>query len=83
MMLLGIDPHTDSHTVVAVDQAGRQLDQATVPTRTLGHGQLVSWARRRWPEERTWAVQDCRHVTGRLERDLLAAGSGSCGCHRG
>jgi transposase len=26
-----------------------------------------------WPE-RIWAVEDCRHVSGRLERDLLAAG---------
>jgi transposase len=73
MVLLGIDPHKDTHTVVAVEQAGRQLDQTTVPARTLGHGELVSWARTRWPE-RTWAVEDCRHVTGRLERDLLAAG---------
>jgi len=73
MVLLGVDPHKDTHTVVAVDQAGRQLDQTTVPARTLGHGQLVSWARTRWPE-RTWAVEDCRHVSGRLERDLLAAG---------
>jgi transposase len=73
MVLLGIDPHKDTHTVVAVDQAGRQLDQRTVPARTLGHGELVSWARTRWPERR-WAVEDCRHVTGRLERDLLAAG---------
>jgi transposase len=73
MVLLGIDPHKDTHTVVAVDQAGRQLDQTTVPARSLGHGELVGWARRRWPE-RTWAVEDCRHVTGRLERDLLAAG---------
>jgi transposase len=72
MVLLGIDPHKDTHTV-AVDQAGRQLDQRTVAARTPGHGQLVSWARTRWPE-RTWAVEDCRHVTGRLERDLLAAG---------
>ena len=73
MVLLGIDPHKDTHTVVVVDQAGRQLDQMTVPARTLGHGQLVSWARTRWPE-RTWAVEDCRHVSSRLERDLLAAG---------
>jgi transposase len=37
---------------------------------------MASWsgrARTRWPERR-WAVEDCRHVTGRLERDLLAAG---------
>jgi transposase len=42
MVLLGIDPHKDTHTVVAVDQAGRQLDHTTVPARTLGHGHLVS-----------------------------------------
>jgi transposase len=73
MVLLGIDPHKDTHTVVAVDQTGRQLDQRTVPARTLAHGELVGWARRHWPD-RLWAVEDCRHVTGRLERDLLAAG---------
>ena len=76
MVLLGIDPHKDTHTVVAVDPAGRQLDQTTVAARTLGHGELVSWARTRWPgpAQRIWAVEDCRHVTSRLERDLLAAG---------
>jgi transposase len=73
MVLLGVDPHKDTHTVVAVDEAGRQLDQMTVPARTLGHGELVGWARMRW-SERIWAVEDCRHVSGRLERDLLAAG---------
>jgi transposase len=74
MVLLGVDPHKDTHTVVAVDQAGRQLDQRTVAARTLGHVELIGWARRRWPKQRTWPVEDCRHVTGRLERDLLAAG---------
>jgi transposase len=74
MVLLGVDPHKDTHTVVAVDQAGRQLGQTTVAARTLGHGELLGWACQRWPEERLWAVEDCRHVTGRLERDLLAAG---------
>jgi transposase len=74
MVLLGVDPHKDTHTVVAVDQAGRQLGQITVAARTPGHGELLGWARRRWPEARVWAVEDCRHVTGRLERDLLAAG---------
>lgn len=73
MVLLGIDPHQDTHTAVAVDQAGRQLDHRTVPARTGGHGELIGWARTRWPKRR-WAVEDCRHVSGRLERDLLAAG---------
>lgn len=45
MVLLGVDPHKDTHTVVAVDPAGRQLDQRTVPARTLGHGRAspASW----------------------------------------
>jgi transposase len=75
MVLLGVDPHKDTHTVVAVDQTRRQLDQ-TVAARTLGHGELVGWARTRWPEpaQRIWALEDCRHVSSRLERDLLAAG---------
>jgi transposase len=74
MVLLGVDPHKDTHTVVAVDQVGCQLDQITVVARARGHAQLLGWARQRWAEERVWAVEDCRHVTGRLERDLLAAG---------
>jgi transposase len=74
MVLLGVDPHKDTHTVVAVDHTGRQLDQTTVAARTLGHAELLGWACHRWPDQRVWAVEDCRHVTGRLERDLLAAG---------
>jgi transposase len=74
MVLLGIDPHKDTHTVVVVvDQAGRQLDQRTVPAPTLGHGELVGWARTRWPD-RLWAVEDCRHVTAPAGTGLLAAG---------
>ncbi len=71
---LGVDPHKASHTVVATDQVGRQLTQTTTRgTRTTDHQELIGWARQRWPE-RTWAVEDCRHVAGRLLDDLLAAG---------
>jgi transposase len=67
---LGVDPHKASHTVVATDPVGRQLDQTTSRgTRTSDHQELIGWARQHWPE-RTWAVEDCRHVAGRL----LAAG---------
>jgi transposase len=73
---LGVDPHKASHTVVATDPVGRQLAQATSRgTRTSDHQELIGWARQRWPE-RTWAVEDCRHVAGRLLADLLAAGEG-------
>jgi transposase len=74
MVTLGVDPHKASHTVVATDPVGRQLTQATTrATRTSDHQELIGWSRQHWPE-RTWAVEDRRHVAGRLLADLLAAG---------
>lgn len=46
-------------------------------TRSNGLGTpLISWARRSWPGpgQRLWAIEDCRHVSARLERALLTAG---------
>lgn len=77
MVMLGIDVHKDTHTAVGVDRVGVQEAVRTVRTvraTDAGHRQLVRWARTRWPQGRTWAVEDCRHVSGRLERALLAAG---------
>ena len=72
MVTLGTDTHKSTHTVVVVDANGRQLGQRTVPATSVGHVQLVEWARQ-WPE-RTWAIEDCRHLSRRLEADLLRAG---------
>ena len=72
MVLVGVD-HTTTPPVVAVEQpAGSSIRG---PCRHAWHGELVSWARTRWPgpAQRIWAVEDCRHVPGRRERDLLAA----------
>jgi transposase len=74
MVVLGIDAHKRTHTVVAVDEAGRQVGvHVTRATSTAAHLDLVRWAGRFGPERR-WAVEDCRHLSRRLERDLLAAG---------
>ena len=37
------------------------------------HLELLGWART-IANDRVWAVEDCRHVSRRLERDLLAVG---------
>lgn len=74
MVMLGIDVHKDTHTAVGADGVGRQVGTRMVRATDAGHRQLVRWARRNWPVERTWAVEDCRHVSGRLKRALLAAG---------
>jgi transposase len=76
MLVLGIDPHKATHTVVAVDELGRQVGQRTVRARTPQHLELLAWARKLagGGRQAVWAVEDCRHVSRRLERDLLAAG---------
>jgi transposase len=73
MVVIGIDAHKRSHTVVLVDEQGRQLAQRTTGTTSSDHLELVAWAARH-SGERLWAVEDCRHLPRRLERDLLAAG---------
>jgi transposase len=74
MVMLGVDVHKDTHTTVAVDDLGRRQGERSVRATDAGHRQLVGWARQQFPRQRVWAVEDCRHVSTRLERALLAAG---------
>lgn len=75
MLVVGVDAHKKSHTAVAVDEVGRKLGEVTVPATDAGHLQLLGWARRRFGQAPDrWAVEDCRHLTGRLERALLHTG---------
>jgi transposase len=71
-VIIGVDAHKRTHTLVAVDEAGRELDEKTVAATPDGHLDAVAWAAR-WPE-RLFALEDCRHLTRRLEVDLLRAG---------
>jgi len=73
MMVIGIDAHKRSHTAVTVDEMGRQGFVKTVGTTTQDQLRLLKWAVG-LAEERLWAIEDCRHLTRRLERDLIAAG---------
>jgi transposase len=72
MMMLGTDAHKASHTVVATDANGVQRATRTFGTTTTDHLEMVRWAAQ-WPE-RSWAVEDARQLSRRLEQDLLAAG---------
>ncbi|AWK76256.1 hypothetical protein CBI38_32825 (plasmid) [Rhodococcus oxybenzonivorans] len=60
------------HTLVAVDDIGRQVGQRTVKATTEGHLPAIEWAAQ-WPQVQ-FALDDCRHVTRRLESDLLRRG---------
>ena len=73
MLVLGIDAHKRTHTIVAVDDRARKLAQRTINATTADHLALIIWADE-LGSERVWAVEDCRHLSRRLERDLLTAG---------
>jgi transposase len=72
MVILGADLHKRSHTVVAMDEQGRRLAEITVAATPDGHLELRRWAARFG--ERQWALEDCRHLSRRLEADLVRAG---------
>lgn len=73
-VVIGVDAHRGSHTLVAVDEQGRKLAQKTIATTSEAHAGAVRWVRARLGTDVLWGVEDCRSLTARLERDLLAAG---------
>lgn len=74
VIVVGIDPHKNTHTAVAVSSnLGEIRGELTVLARTQGHARLLGWGRE-LDEERTFALEDCRHVSGALERFLIARG---------
>ena len=74
MVIVGIDAHKRTHTAVAIDEAGRKLGEHTTRmTTTEANLELLRWADS-FGSERRFAVEDCRHLSRRLEADLLASG---------
>ena len=72
MVIIGADLHKRTHTLVAVDHAGRKLASLTCSASTDGHVQALRWAQQ-WPD-RSWALEDARQLSRRFEADLLRAG---------
>jgi transposase len=70
MIVIGVDVHKQSVTAVAVDEAGRMLEEKTI---LVGGDELVGWASA-LGGERLWALEDCRQLTRWLERQLLSLG---------
>src|SRR5438093_11286464 len=74
MIVLGADTHKSSHTIAAVEMAtGQLLGDKTVAVGARGFAGLLIWARA-LDAERVWALEDCRHVSGALERFLIGRG---------
>src|SRR3954470_21969696 len=74
MIVLGADTHKRSHTVAAVAAGtGELLGEQTVAVGRRGFGALLGWARG-LDADRVWALEDCRHVSGSLERFVIERG---------
>ena len=74
MIVLGADTHKRSHTVAAIAAGtGELLGERTVVVGRRGFGALLQWARS-LDGDRVWALEDCRHVSGSLERFLIGRG---------
>ena len=75
MIVIGADTHKVTHTVGAVSEAtGRVVGELTVRAQRRSFEDLLVWARGLDDQDRVWAIEDCRHVSGALERFLLARG---------
>ncbi|MBF6619462.1 MAG: IS110 family transposase [Patulibacter sp.] len=81
MIVIGTDPHKQSFTfALVVAGTGELRSSETVPATTDGFLRARAWADRHADalegrDEVVWAIEDCRHVSGRLERFLLACGA--------
>lgn len=74
MIVIGADIHKSSHALAAVNATtGVIVGELEVRARESGHLQALRWARS-LDEERVWAIEDCRHLSRRVEEALLAAG---------
>jgi transposase len=74
MMVIGVDTHKSTHAMAGVAAAtGLLLGERQIAASEDGHRQALRWAREIAPE-RVWAIEDCRHVSRRLEQALIMAG---------
>jgi transposase len=74
MIVIGADTHKGSHALAAVgDGTGKVRGHREITADEAGHLAAVRWARG-LDDDRVWAIEDCRHVSQRLEQALLAAG---------
>lgn len=74
MIVIGADTHKRNHMLVAVDgQTGAACGQRGIPASDAGALDALRFAAG-LDAEGVWAIEDCRHVSARLEAALIAAG---------
>jgi transposase len=74
MIVIGSDPHKSSFAFAAADAGTGELRSSeSVEASAAGFERALRWGRA-LAGGRVWAIEDCRHLSGRFERFLLARG---------
>jgi transposase len=74
MIVIAADTHKSSHSFSACsEQTGRRVAEKSFRADRAGMLETLRWGRA-LGDRRVWALEDCRHVSGRLERFLVASG---------
>jgi transposase len=55
VVVVGVDTHKTTHTLVGVDAVGRKLAELTVRATTSGHMAGLGWAREAFGNDLVWA----------------------------
>src|SRR4051794_38675358 len=71
-VVIGVDPHKESHTAAALDERQRVLGQVRVAATREGYRHLLKWAAT-WPRRR-WALENAAGLGRSLAQRLLADG---------
>ena len=73
LVVLGVDPHKQSHTATALAAGShQQLASLRVPASAAGYQQLLGWAEQF--RQRRWAIENARGLGCHLTQWLLARG---------
>src|SRR3954464_15872362 len=74
MIVLGADMHKRSHSIAAVsDSTGELVAERSAAVGSRGVEALLKWGPG-LAGGGVWALEDCRHVSGSVERFLIARG---------
>ncbi len=74
VVVVGVDTHKATYTLVGADAGGRPVGELTVRATDAGHLKALGWARELFGADLVWGIEDCRNLSSRLERALLDAG---------
>jgi transposase len=77
MITIGVDAHKDVHAAVALDEAGRELDQWRGPNSPQGWARLAACAAAHAASHgaaRQWGIEGAGHYGRGLAQQLLAGG---------